>query len=355
MNRVDMNYACYKIYGEKSKQSNKNLLSDLLNEVASAIGFDMRYLRENKSEAQGYSFQEEDIDLLEKMAEAAKSPEGKRIRCKDFSERNVDTLVFFFEAFTTLAEHNGMTEEEYVSQGFKIFDKTNFAGLKKELGEMSEELKYDLEHFYFAPNDYLENEDDELTRGDKYMFLLYAHQGLKFVERKQLRAVYFLLKENRLALNNKAMMESLHSMSDEDKNAFVDKVRHLANYDIELHEDEEYAEVLREMVHIESGNGKLQDRKKLKGLALQLSDIMDRHADGHLTKEEYTYGEPDFKKKKLEIEDIKAELDESTELLKDAIQFYYGIKAYRENNPVTPDDERIIEILYRERFGEDMI
>ena len=49
-----MNYANYKVYGKKSQSSNKNLLSDLLNEIAEAIGFNMLYLREDFSEAKGY-------------------------------------------------------------------------------------------------------------------------------------------------------------------------------------------------------------------------------------------------------------------------------------------------------------
>lgn len=42
MSKVDMGYANSKIYFSKSQSSNKNLLSDLLNEVAEALNFEDR-------------------------------------------------------------------------------------------------------------------------------------------------------------------------------------------------------------------------------------------------------------------------------------------------------------------------
>ena len=80
MSKVDMKYANSKIYGKVSDESHKNLLADMLNELADVLGFNMLLLREDYSDAKGYMIDEEDIALLAEMVDRAKSSEGKRIR-----------------------------------------------------------------------------------------------------------------------------------------------------------------------------------------------------------------------------------------------------------------------------------
>ena len=127
MSKVDMKYALYRIYGKKSPSSNKNLLADMLNEIAEAIGFNMLYLREDYSEAKGYLIDEEDIPLLNEMVEIAKSSAGKRIRCKDFSVDYAETLEYFMEAFVVLAAHNSVPVDMLKQIELRCWQKRVFA------------------------------------------------------------------------------------------------------------------------------------------------------------------------------------------------------------------------------------
>lgn len=102
MGKVDMNYVNFKINGKKSELSNKNLLADTLNEIAKALNFNMLLLREDFSNAKGYLFDEDDLDLLTEMALQAKSSAGKRVRCNDFSIIHSAVIDFFINAFLTL-------------------------------------------------------------------------------------------------------------------------------------------------------------------------------------------------------------------------------------------------------------
>ncbi len=353
MGKVDMEYANLKVYGRKSQTSKKNLLADILNETADAVNFDMKYLREDFSEGKGYLIEEEDIELLEKMAEAAKSSDGKRIRCKDFSIEFADTVEFFKNAFLTLARHNGVSEDIIYKQEFKINARTNFVVLRRDMRMLAEAYAEDVERYFFAPNDFMPDEDDQLTASDKFLFLIFLFQNME-LEQKTVRGIYWCFVEERQGKENQSIMNFLHSMKTEEKTEYLEKVKHQALFECKLHEDEEYTETLSDMARIEGGGGKLQDRKKRLLLALKMCEIMDRNADGYMSTEEYAYGEPDFKKPHKADEDINGELANSKALLNNAIRFYKDFEAYRKEHPYTKDDERLIEIMYQSRFDENM-
>jgi hypothetical protein len=353
MSKVDMGYANSKIYFSKSQSSNKNLLSDLLNEVAEAINFNMLLLREDFSEAKGYMIEEDDIPLLKEMAEVAKSSEGKRIRCKDFKVEYADTVEFFVKAFLMLASHNGVSSDTLSEIEYKMNARTDFVVLQRDVRILTDAYNADLERYFFAPTDFLPDIDDQLTKADKFIFLIFMcrHPDLDV---KTMRGIYWCFVEERQSKENQEMLDVLHSMELDDKKEYLEKVKHQALFECALHEDETYIETLSEFAKIVGGGGKLQDKKKEIPLAKKLCKIMDSHADGYLTAEEYTYGEPDFKKPLSKEESIREKLEESQELLHKAVQWYHSFKAYRANHPYTPEDERMIEIMYKSRFCENM-
>lgn len=354
MSKVDMNYANYKIYGEKSRQSNKNLLSDLLNEVAEAVGFDMCLLREDYSSAKGYQFEEEDIECLREMADVAKSSEGKRIRCKDFRLENADTVEFFSNAFLRLARNNGVPDDALFEAEYQMLSKTDFVVMHRNIRMATDEFNSDLERQFFAPTDYLPDVEDGLTKSDRCIFLLYIQQSLE-LDAKTMRGIYWCFVEERQGKNNKDMLDYLHSMPKEEKEERLEKIMHQALFESKLQKDDEYVETLQEYARIVGGGGKLQDKKRVIPLAKKLCEVMDRNADGYMPLEEYAYGEPDFSKvPKWHEENIRGNLSESRELMCNALKMYYSLMSYREKNPVTEEDERMIEIMYKSRFGESM-
>lgn len=353
MIKVDMEYANSKVYGKKSQSSNKNLLADMLNELADALDFNMLFLREDYSEAKGYMIDEEDIPLLAEMAEMAKSSDGKRIRCKDFSVEYADTAEFFITSFLELARHNDVPEDVLFEAEYKMYARTDFVVLKRDVGILTDAFDVDLERYFFAPTDYLPDEDDELTKSDKLMFLLFMCQNPD-IDAKTMRGIYWCFVEERQGRNRAESIKQLHEMSKEDKEKLVESIGHQVAFENRLYEDEEYVETITEFVKIESGGGKLQDRKKVIPLAKKLCEIMDRNADDFMTVEEYAKGEPDFKKTRPTDENIRENIAESRKMLNDAINYYGSFRAYRNNHPLTSDDERMIETFFKQRFDEEM-
>lgn len=353
MNKVDMNYANYKIYGKKSQSSNKNLLADMLNEIAEAVGFSMLYLREDFSDAKGYLIDEEDIPLLKDMAEIAKSSSGKRIRCKDYSVEYAETIDFFIDAFLLLAAHNGVPTEMLEKMAFQMNAKTGFSGMKHDLKLIDETLYMESERYFFAPNDFFPDEDDELTDTDRFVFLqfLLAHTDEDI---KLIRGIYWSFHELRESSNRDEYLKQIHAMTDEERHQMMERVSHHLEFESRLREDEEYEDTLVEFAKIVSGQGKLQDKKKELPLAKKLCKIMDRHANGFLTTEEYAFGEPKFTKSRPVDESVKQRFMESHGMLERAVEYYYSLRAYRKTHPFTSDDENMIEYFYRQRFGENM-
>ncbi len=353
MNKVDMNYANYKIYGKKSQSSNKNLLADMLNEIAEAVGFSMLYLREDFSDAKGYLIEEEDIPLLKDMAEIAKSSSGKRIRCKDYSVEYAETIDFFIDAFLLLAAHNGVPTEMLEKMAFQMNAKTGFSGMKHDLKLLDETLYMESERNFFAPNDFFPDEDDELTDTDRFVFLqfLLAHTDEDI---KLIRGIYWSFHELRESSNRDEYLKQIHAMTDEERHQMMERVSHHLEFERRLREDEEYEDTIVEFAKIVSGQGKLKDKKKELPLAKKLCKIMDRNADGFLTTEEYAFGEPKFAKSRPVDESIGQRFTESHSMLRKAVEFYYSLRAYRKTHPLTSEDENMIEYFYRQRFGEDM-
>lgn len=361
MSKIDMNYANYLI-NKKDKlhpsenpmtKSNKNLLSDLLHEVADAMDFDMTLLQEDNVKNKPYLFEESDIELLAEMATQAKSSEGKRIRCKDFTLEYADTVEYFITAFLELAKHNNVSDEVLFEAEFKMYARTDFVVMKRDVGILTDEFDVDLERHFFAPTDYLPDEDDELTKSDKLMFLVFMCQNPD-IDAKTMRGIYWCFVEERQSRNRDKSIKQLRELSQEEKKKLVEGAVHQVKFENRLHEDDEYVETITEFVKIESGGGKLQDRKKVIPLAKKLCEIMDRNADDFMTTEEYAKGEPDFKKARPKEENIRENISESREALNDAISYYNSFRAYRSNHPLTSDDERMIEVFFKQRFDEDM-
>ena len=150
MSKVDMKYANSKIYGKVSDESHKNLLADMLNELADVLGFNMLLLREDYSDAKGYMIDEEDIALLAEMVDRAKSSEGKRIRCKDFSQEYADTVDFFITSFLKLAKHNSVSDNTLFEAEYTMHTHTDYVVLKRNIKMNTDKFDEDLEERFFA-------------------------------------------------------------------------------------------------------------------------------------------------------------------------------------------------------------
>ena len=354
MNKVDMNFANYKVYGKKSPHSNKNQLSDMLNELADVLGFDILLLREDFSEAKGYLIEESDIDLLANMVDIAKSSAGKRIRCKDFSMEYADEIEFLQYAFTTLAEHNDVPTDILFEQEFQMLVRTKFAVMRNSIYMQMDKFHKNVEHNVLALLDYLSEEEDILTDTDRFVFFQFLDEYV-MESIQMVRGIYLWFKEGRIQENNRNMASVLDSMSSIEKENYLQMAKRVALFVQRLYEDEEYSVVIAEFFRIEGGDGKLKDKKKVPLLVKRMSEIMDRNADGLLLPEEYAYGEPSVRTKRKQCIDLERELAESKELLEEAIHNYIELRKYRKQNPFMDGREKhFIEQEYKEIFGEEM-
>lgn len=98
MSKVDMNYIDY-LYtksGILGQNTRKSPAGDLFREVATALDVNTTLLKEGHDPNRRYCFEEEHASLILEMLEVAKSWEGKRLRCRDYSGCRVETKNISF-------------------------------------------------------------------------------------------------------------------------------------------------------------------------------------------------------------------------------------------------------------------
>ena len=102
MNRRNMRYIEAEIKHSRSdllSKSNKNLTADTLKEVAESLGLNIAYLHEDFNLRKEFAIREEDVELVKTMVKLAKTKAGKQLRCKSFTESNVECINAVVESF----------------------------------------------------------------------------------------------------------------------------------------------------------------------------------------------------------------------------------------------------------------
>lgn len=126
MNRIDMTTVDFIINKNAITKSNKNLTEDMINELAQVINANTSLLKQEHNSYKPYSFLEEDIPLIEEIVKQAKTKNGKRLRCKDYENVDVELLQFYVESFLTLYRHNGVEESVIEEEFLKMLHQTGF-------------------------------------------------------------------------------------------------------------------------------------------------------------------------------------------------------------------------------------
>lgn len=84
---------------DKERKGSRNIVADILYEVARAIGFNMDLLKEDFNKNKAFQFLETDYEEIKEFIEAAKSPEGKNFDAritKAASGYFIDQVMEFF-------------------------------------------------------------------------------------------------------------------------------------------------------------------------------------------------------------------------------------------------------------------
>lgn len=356
MAKINMKILDLELNQRNNTKSNKNLTADSINEIADIVGFDTKYMCENFNTAIGYSIDESDTDLIKEMIALARTKEGRSARCKKYDMETCDVIQKWFNSFLTLAEHNGASINEIKSQTVKMHKKTDYVILKKRMYEVHPYIEAVAERCFFAPTNYFVDQEDLLTEYDKIVFLEYITLR-KDLTQQQICGIYWCFVAAREGQERQECLDQLHQMNESEKRILVESAFRRAEFDRALSEDDEYVNIVKAIAKIEGGEGKLQDKKKVKPLMKQLLNVMDQKAENILQ-------EGDFKKTSL-VDDVKyqaeveasvsaEQFDKSVDLLLKARDMYDSLVYKRIIEPLDDDNITIIELEYLSRFGEDM-
>jgi len=334
-------------------KSHKNQTADLLNEIADIMGFETEYLCENCNPAIGYAFEENDISIIKEMLELAKTAEGRSARCKKYDLSTSEVIKKWFDTFAILAKHNDVNPETIRRLKVKMHKQTDFIILKKAVLKVHPDLEKDMIRCFFAPTDYFVDQEDLLEEYDKILFLEYilAHEKLSTDE---ICGVYWCFVQCKEQMTNRQQIEELKALPESVRRELIEASVRKCKFERALNDNEEYVQLIETLAKIEGGDGKLQDKKKLKPLLSQLVEVMDKEAEAFLTENDYNKGIPTVKKNKIEELDVEAYFETSREVLSQAISWYSDLATIRAFEPLTEQNIKIIEMEFFSRFGRDM-
>lgn len=353
MTKLNMTALNIELTSWNNTKSNKNMTADLLNEIASVVGFDMKYLCENNNVAIGYAFEETDKSLIKKMLQLSKTKEGRSARCKKYDMSTVKVINKWFDIFCILAKHNGITCDEMKLQKIKMHKQTDYIILKKKLYEVHPDIESIAERCFFAPTNFFVEQVDLLNEYDKILFLEFVTAQAKLTV-KQICGIYWCFTKTRKGISNQQSIDKLHKMTTDEKKIMIESAYRKACFKKTLGENQEYVATIEELAQIEGGEGKLQDKKRVKPLIKKMVAIMDKEAESILQESDYctfnTTGE-NFDKKVVDVEKC---FEESREVFRAAIDWYNELWCMRTFEPVDENNRTIIEMEYMFRFCNEM-
>lgn len=135
-------------YDRQTGDTGKNLVADMLKEMANAIGFNITLLKEDCNPNKAFCFQEEDVEIIRKIIMLSKSKEGKRLRCRDYEGAGFLCVVGAINAYKLLALHAGISKTQVNLELRKMHECTNQFVLRELIRFETNDYDIDLtEHF----------------------------------------------------------------------------------------------------------------------------------------------------------------------------------------------------------------
>lgn len=189
---------------------------------------------------------------------------------------------------------------------------------------------------------------------DKQVFLEFILQNI--TERpSDIRGIYWFFVQEKEQIERILLMEEVEKikkLSPECFNEWKDYLRRRIKLEQTLLDDDEYNRKVDELINILEGKGKLQDNRRLKNIEKELQSIRDTHIQEIFevdvesnnqsnSPNQYNYTADD-EEKRYNLSQIQ---------LKNAIKKYMQFKAYRSSVPITVENETILELSYKQRFG----
>lgn len=343
-------------YERKAGDTGKNLVADMLKEIANALGFDITLLKEDRNPNKAFCFQEEDVDIIAQIMKLAKSKEGKRLRCRDYKGAGIECVDEAIEAFALLAIHAGVSKERVNLEIRRMHESSGQLILLELIRYETDEYDEDLAEHFFAPIGNCQ-EDDHMDEVDRQVFLEFLY-GNRDEDPSDIRGIYWFFKEEKEETEHNEFMKEVNKIKklpQEGIDELKDFLMRRMKLEQVLVEDDEYNKRLDEWIDILEGKGKLQDNRHLKGMENKLRSIRDEHIQEVF---EIVVEVDDLKSTSAQCKSITADEEERYRVgqfqLESAIAKYMAWKAYRKIVPVTKDNETMREIMYKQRFKAPM-
>lgn len=355
MSKVDMNYIDY-LYtksGILGQNTRKSPAGDLFREVANSLDANTSLLKENGDPNRRYCFEEEHVPLILEMLELAKSWEGKRLRCFDYSGCSVKTVKTFISIFCTLYKDNGVSEEEQANAFLRMIAQTDFITI---IADIDAPLLDVISDFLFAPNDRYPNRLDWLLPADQYVFFCYLRENPALDRNDILRIYSMFCTACERCYQETAIppfMASLRALSPDEHTEFKASIFDHMRLEKAIENDPDVLSSVHEIEKIVSGKSKLGNRKKLEAIIADIIEQIDHHAeflDLPLSDDRQAAFKSVHNAPSISLELVQ----KSQKLLDKAIADYEALKNFRKENPVSDTYCTIDEMQFKERFGFSM-
>lgn len=150
-------------------------------------------------------------------------------------------------------------------------------------------------------------------------------------------------------------VEKIKKLSPECFNEWKDHLRRRIKLEQTLLDDDEYNRKVDELINILEGKGKLQDNRRLKNIEKKLQSIRDTHIQEIFEVDVESNNQSNSPNQYNYIADDEEKRYNLSQIqLKNAIKKYMQFKAYRSSVPITVENETILELSYKQRFGMSM-
>lgn len=338
---------------DKERMGSRNIVADMLHEVARAIGFNMDLLKEDFNKNKAFQFLETDYEEIKEFMEAIKSPEGKKLRCKDYKGASGYFIDQVMEFFLMLAEHNGVEQDVLREQWIKMCVQTECETVRYYIREMTDEFEEDIEKHYFVTPYTAEDAltDDYIPGTAKLVFLQFILGNID-ADMSDIRGTYWFFKMTYVEKRYKDLYEAgkyLRSLSPEQLEQYKKDIYYHLEYDKVLEEDDDLAQMTDEWLKIEDGLGKLQDIKKQKKNLEMILARRNLHAENIFKCMNNQVKMPAYKQE--ERVSLSEQFDLAYDYVFESLREYKSYRAYRQKVPMTEDNEMMMEIKFRQRFG----
>lgn len=353
MGTVDMKYVDYLYKNQTLQNTRKNLAGDLFRELADVLGANTALLKEDHDPKKRYSFDEGSVELVLEMLEVAKSREGKRLRCWDYTGAGAITVHFYINAFNRLYRSNGAAEDEIKDATLQMYAQTDFITV---IAEIDRDLYEEVGSYLFAPNERFPNVEDSLNAADRFVFLSYLCDNPDLDPEDALRQ-YWYFQEDCDFRNREAALPliqaKLRGQTEEEREQYKDNILKHIKLDDALDNDDIVIKAIQRLEEITDGKGKLGDKKEIRSIIEDLIERVDYHAE----QLDLPLSNEDSKRKKHAdtVPSINLKMvSRSYELLCSSLARCEELKTHRTQNPSDAHNLTILEMKFRDRFGYSM-